>query len=59
MTYESFRCNSSKEFLGYCDQIKSYIYSVKLDSRKYAVVALQNGNIRVLISYAVQASRMV
>lgn len=50
MTYESFRRNSSKEFLGWCDQ-KGYIYSVGLDAGKYAVVALRDARITVLITY--------
>lgn len=55
MTYESFRSNSQKEYLGFCKQ-KGYIYSVTLDAGKYAVVALRNGQVTVLITYTVQTS---
>ncbi|NTZ20472.1 hypothetical protein EXW96_23960 [Paenibacillus sp. JMULE4] len=55
MNYESFRKNSQKEFLGLCPQ-KGYIYSVKLDAGKYAVVALKKAKITVLITYTVQPS---
>lgn len=58
MTYESFKLNSQKEYLGFCEQ-KGYIYSVKLDAGKYAVVALKNSEITVLICYTVQASSIV
>ncbi len=55
MTYESFRCNSSKEYLGYCEQ-KGFVYSIRIDAGKYAVVSLRNARITVLISYAVPSS---
>ncbi|WP_339321793.1 hypothetical protein [Paenibacillus sp. FSL W8-0194] len=55
MTYESFKRNSQKEYLGFCEQ-KGYIYSVTLDAGKYAVVALRNGQVTVLITYTVQTS---
>ncbi|MFD1127632.1 hypothetical protein ACFQ3J_05495 [Paenibacillus provencensis] len=55
MTYESFRRNSQKEYLGFCEQ-KGYIYSVTLDAGKCAVVALRNGQVTVLITYTVQTS---
>lgn len=55
MTYEGFRKNSTKAFLGFC-LIKGFVYSVQLDAGKYAVVALKNAKIDVLISYTVQSS---
>lgn len=55
MTYESFKRNSQKEYLGFCEQ-KGFIYSATLDAGKYAVVALRNGQVTVLISYTVQTS---
>ncbi|OBZ17102.1 hypothetical protein [Bacillus sp. FJAT-26390] len=55
MTYESFRRNSQKEYLGFCEQ-KGYIYSVMLDAGRYAVVALRNAEITILITYSVHAS---
>jgi len=55
LNYESFRKNSQKEYLGYCEQ-KGYIYSVQIDVNQYSVVALQNGRITVLITYTVQSS---
>lgn len=56
MNYEAFKKNSSKEFLGYCDYLKAYIYSIQLDIGKYAVVALRDAKITVLITYTVQSS---
>ncbi|WP_101807466.1 hypothetical protein [Paenibacillus pasadenensis] len=55
MTYESFKRNSQKEYLGFCER-KGYIYSVPLDAGKFAVVALRNGQVTVLITYAAQTS---
>ena len=55
MTYESFKRNSQKEYLGFCEQ-KGYVYSITLDAGKYAVVALRNGQVTVLITYTVQTS---
>ena len=54
MTYDTFRKNSTKTFLGFC-LIKGFIYSVQLDAGKYAVVALKNAKVDVLISYTVQS----
>ncbi|UQZ84559.1 hypothetical protein SK3146_03814 [Paenibacillus konkukensis] len=53
MNYQSFKCNSQKQYLGFCEQ-KGYIYSVPIDAGKYAVVALLNSKITVLISFTVQ-----
>jgi|GEM_PF-1224457 len=50
MQYQSFKCNSQKEYLGYCEQ-KGFIYSVQMDVNQFAVVALFNGKITTLISY--------
>ncbi|GGG07000.1 hypothetical protein [Paenibacillus aceti] len=55
MNYQSFKCNSSKEYLGFCDQ-KGFIYSVQLDTNNYAIVALYNGEVTTLIHYTVQSS---
>lgn len=54
MNYQALKCNSQKEYLGYCE-LKGYIYSVKLDAGKYAVVALQNAQVTVLITFTVQS----
>lgn len=54
MNYETFRRNKAKEYLGYCDDLKSYIYSVEIDLNGYAVVALKNGKVTVLITCEVQ-----
>ncbi|WP_373232797.1 hypothetical protein [Cohnella sp.] len=53
MNYQSFKSNSSKEYLGFCEQ-KGFIYSVQLDVGRYAVVALNNGQVTTLIQFAVQ-----
>ncbi|QNK57444.1 hypothetical protein [Paenibacillus sp. PAMC21692] len=53
MQYQSFKCNSQKEYLGFCEQ-KGFIYSVQTDVNQFAVVALFNGRITTLISYATQ-----
>lgn len=58
MNYEAFRSNSQKEYLGYCEQ-KGYVYSVKIDAGTYAVVALNNAKIIVLITYTVQQPLLV
>lgn len=50
MNYQSFKKNSDKEFLGFCEE-KGFVYSVKVDNGTYAIVALQNGNVEVLITY--------
>jgi len=55
MNYQSFKCNSSKEYLGFCVQ-KGFIYSVQLDTHYYAIVALYNGQVTTLIRYTVQSS---
>lgn len=53
MDYQAFKQNSQKEYLGYCE-LKGFIYSVRIDSDKYAVVALKNGKVEVLITYRVK-----
>lgn len=53
MRYQAIKCNSSKEFLGFCEQ-KGFIYSVQLDEGKYAIVALFNGQVTTLIQFTVQ-----
>jgi len=55
MNYMAFRCNSQKQYLGYCEK-KGFIYSVQIDAGKYAVVALQNSNITFLIIHTAQVS---
>lgn len=55
LTYESFKHNSQKEYLGFCEQ-KGYVYSVKLDVGKHAVVSLRNAEVTVLITYTVHTS---
>jgi predicted transcriptional regulator of viral defense system len=55
VNYESFRKNSQKEYLGYCEQ-KGYIYSVQTGVNQYSVIALQNGRITVLITFTVQST---
>lgn len=50
---EQLKCNSSKEYLGYCPQ-KGYIYSVQVDVMKYAIIALStNGDVTTLITHSV------
>ncbi|MBN2981556.1 hypothetical protein [Cohnella algarum] len=53
VNYESFKKNSQKEYLGFCE-LKGFIYSVRIDRNKYAVVALKNSQIDVLITYTVK-----
>ncbi|ANS76479.1 hypothetical protein AWM70_19440 [Paenibacillus yonginensis] len=53
MNYQAFKNNSSKEYLGFCEQ-KGFIYSVQLDERRFAVVALQNGQVTMLIQFTAQ-----
>ncbi|MDA5109481.1 hypothetical protein O3V59_14015 [Brevibacillus thermoruber] len=53
MDYQAFKRNSQKEYLGYCE-LKGFVYSVQIDSNKYAVVALKNGQVEVLITYRVK-----
>jgi len=53
MNYQAFKHNSQKEYLGFCE-LKGFIYSVPFDNGKYAVVALKNGNVDVLITYSVK-----
>ena len=53
MNYQSFKKNSDKEYLGFCEE-KGFVYSVKVNSGTYAVVAMQNGNVEVLITYHVK-----
>lgn len=55
MNYQAFKCNSQKEYLGFCNQ-KGFIYSMQVDAGRYVVVALQNGNITSLIMHSVQSS---
>jgi len=53
MNYQVFKYNSSKEYLGFCEQ-KGFIYSVQLDEERYAVVALHNGQVTMLIQFTAQ-----
>ncbi|CAH0121358.1 hypothetical protein PAE9249_03885 [Paenibacillus sp. CECT 9249] len=53
MNYEAFRKNNSKKFLGFCDELQSFIYSVQVDENEYSVVALRNAEVTVLITYKV------
>lgn len=53
MNYQLFKSNCSKEFLGFCEQ-KGFVYSVQIGNGKYAVVALLNGQVTVLIQFTVQ-----
>lgn len=53
MDYQAFKRNSQKEYLGFCEQ-KGFVYSVQIDKDKFAVVALKNGKIEVLITYRVK-----
>lgn len=53
MNYEAFRKNDNKEFLGFCDELQSFIYSVMVDENLYSVIALKNAEITVLITYKV------
>ncbi|MEI2282447.1 hypothetical protein [Paenibacillus polysaccharolyticus] len=50
MNYQTFKSISSKEYLGFCEQ-KGFIYSVQLDEERYAVVALHNGQVTMLIQF--------
>lgn len=52
MNYEALRKNSTKQYLGYCDQ-KGFIYSVQVDIGKYAVVALRGGEVTTLLTHRV------
>jgi hypothetical protein len=58
MNYQAFKRNSEKEYLGFC-KLKGFIYSVPIDNGKYAVVALKNGNVDVLITYSVKGKASV
>jgi len=53
MNYQAFKRNSQKEYLGFCEQ-KGFVYSVQIDGDKFAVVALKNGKVEVLITYRVK-----
>jgi hypothetical protein len=53
MDYQAFKRNSQKEYLGYCE-LKGFVYSVRIDNDKYAVVAVKNGKVEVLITYRVK-----
>lgn len=53
MNYRLFKYNSSKEYLGFCEQ-NGFIYSVQLDEERYAVVALSNGQVTILIQFTSQ-----
>jgi len=55
MSYQAFKNNSSKEFLGFCEQ-EGFIYSVQLDEGRFAVVALNNGQVTMLIQFTIQPS---
>ncbi|MNW37778.1 hypothetical protein D3C74_148300 [compost metagenome] len=57
MNYQVFKNNDYKEYLGFCEQ-KGFIYSVQLDEENYAVVALHNGQVTMLIQFTVQPSVM-
>jgi len=52
--YQTFKRNSQKEYLGFCEQ-KGFVYSVQIDSDKFAVVALKNGQVEILITYRVKS----
>lgn len=54
MDYQTFKRNSQKEYLGFCEQ-KGFVYSVQIDSDKFAVVALKNGQVEILITYRVKS----
>ncbi|WP_059050399.1 hypothetical protein [Paenibacillus senegalimassiliensis] len=57
MSYRAFKNNSSKEYLGFCEQ-KGFIYSVQLNEGRHAVVALHNGQVTMLIQFTAQPSIM-
>ncbi|MGN7384090.1 hypothetical protein [Paenibacillus sp. SAFN-117] len=57
MNYQAFKNNSSKEYLGFCEQ-KGFIYSVPLDQRTFAVVALLNGTVTTLIQFTVRPCKV-
>lgn len=54
MDYQTFKRNSQKEYLGFCEQ-KGFVYSIQIDSDKFAVVALKNGQVEILITYRVKS----
>lgn len=54
MDYQTFKRNRQKEYLGFCEQ-KGFVYSVQIDSDKFAVVALKNGQVEILITYRVKS----
>ncbi|WP_181592666.1 hypothetical protein [Paenibacillus sp. YN15] len=56
MTYASLIKNSTKQYLGYCEQ-KGYVYSVQVDTEKYAIVALRDSVVTTLIMYQVSDNR--
>jgi len=58
MNFQAFKRNSQKEYLGFCEQ-KGFVYSVQIDGDKFAVVALKNGQIDVLITYTVKCNLSV
>lgn len=53
MNYQAFKCNSQKEYLGFCEE-KGFIYSVQIDECTYAIVALKEATITLLITFRVQ-----
>ena len=55
MNYQTFKDISSKEYLGFCEQM-GFIYSVQLDEERYEVVALHNGQVTMLIQFTSQPS---
>lgn len=57
MNYQAFKSNSSKEYLGFCER-KGFIYSMKLECGRHAVVALQDGRVTTLIMYSVKSSAL-
>lgn len=52
MSYKMLKNCSCKEYLGYCE-LKGFIYSVQLTKQMYAVVALKDAKVNVLIRYRV------
>lgn len=53
MSYQSFKNNSQKEYLG-VDEDKGYIYSVPVDTNKYIIIAVKGNDITYLIEYTVK-----
>jgi hypothetical protein len=51
MSFEKFKKHSEKEYLGYCDTIQSWLYSLYLGDGNYAIVAIKDSECTILITF--------